>query len=165
MSEERQFDFQPEGDISSAPSRPPEKFGRVLICLSLVLVIIGVGFVAFVKKQHDLPVREVQSVPPPPLPAVNLNSFLVRMKSNTGFQLTKVELIFQVSSSEVSEEIQKSVPKVKDHLVFILSKKDISIFSDPQKRLSLKTEIIDQLNLFLTDGAIRTVTVKETFLN
>ena len=164
MSEERQFDFQPEGDISSPPSRPPEKFGRVLIYLSLAIVIIGVGFTSFVKRQHDLPNRELQSIPPPPLPAVNFDSFLVRMKSNTGFRLTKVELVFRVSSSEVSEEIQKSVPKIKDHLVFILSKKDISIFSDPQKRVSLKEEIIDQLNLFLTDGEIRTVKVTETFL-
>ncbi|MCY4321511.1 MAG: flagellar basal body-associated FliL family protein, partial [Bdellovibrionaceae bacterium] len=76
-------------------------------------------------------------------------------------RLTKLRVSLQVTDVEVSEEIQKSIHKIKDHLIFILSSKDIAVFDDLQKRQILEEEIVTQLNLFLVNGSVEGVQLKK----
>lgn len=132
-------------------------------------VVLGTGF-WFIEDQinHEKTQRTVQSLKPPSLSSremIGIEPFVVRFKTQEGFQLTRIDVAFQVSSSQVSQEIQEASRKIKDHLIFILSDKDISMFSDAGKLQSLENEIASQLNLFLVDGRIKTVELKGTFLN
>lgn len=128
-------------------------------------------FTHFTQKEGaDL--RAVQSVvpPPPPLPpigeAFHLSPFVVRMGTNEGSRWARVEISLQVTRSPVLEqEIQQSIEEIKDHLIFILSHKKASVFEDSEKLAHLHTEIIEQLNLFLSEGKVESVQIKETFLN
>ena len=96
---------------------------------------------------------------------IALNPFVIRLNTEQGFQLTKMEVALQANNSRVLEEIQNSINQVKDHLIFILSNKNTSVFNDIKKRQTLEQEIITQLNLFLVQGEIEKIQLTETILN
>lgn len=167
--QDNQFCFVPEEKPSvNLDSRNGEKFSFFLRVVCLCVLCLGVG-VWFFSKRFDRDIsssRTIQSVPPSSdstAETVNLEPFFVLLKSEEGTQLTKVEINLQVDHPLALKEIQESTKKIQDHLVFILSNKDISVFSDLEKRQLLKKEIVDQLNLFLVSGKIQNVQLKETF--
>ncbi len=94
-----------------------------------------------------------------------LDSFFVLLKSNQGRQLIKMEVVFHLNDPQVFAEVQQSVTRIKDHIVFILSHQNVSVFSDSERKHLLEQEIIHQLNLFLVSGKIEDMRLKKTFLN
>ncbi len=169
--QENQFCFVPEEKPSvNLDSRNGEKFSFFLRVVCLCVLCLGVG-VWFASKRFDRDIsssRTIQSIPPSSdstAEMINLEPFFVLLKSEEGTQLTKVEVNLQVDHSQVSNEIQESINKIRDHLVFILSNRDVSVFSDLESRRFLEEEIANQLNLFLVAGKIENVQLKETFLN
>ena len=165
-----QFGFVPEEKpfIGSHHENKTFFFCLKAICLCVVCVGIGSWFVSNQSSENVKSGRTIQSLQDPSASiqkVVYMNSFLVFLKSEKGFQLTKMEVILQVNHSQVLDEIQKSSNKVKDHLIFILSYKNTSVFTNLQERQSLEQEIITQLNLFLVAGRIENIQLTETFLN
>ena len=166
-----QFCFVPEEQPSIGSDRESEEkfpFFLRMVCLCVLCLGPGVWFVSNrfnknLESNRTIQSRQISSVSTQQ--AVDLDIFFVFLKSGTGVQLTKVEVVLQVNHSEVLKEIQTSLSKIRDHLVFILSKKDVSVFSDLEKRQFLEKEIVAQLNLFLIAGKIENVQLKETFLN
>ena len=98
------------------------------------------------------------------LPSVELDSLLVRLTSGQNVRLSKVDITLHITDLKVRGEIQNSINKVSDHLIFILSAKDESVFSDTQKKAQLEREIINQLNLFLMAGKVEKIQLHQTFL-
>ncbi len=98
------------------------------------------------------------------LPSVELDSLLVRLTSGQNVRLSKVDITLHITDLKVRGEIQNSINKVSDHLIFILSAKDESVFSDAQKKAQLEREIIDQLNLFLMAGKVEKIQLHQAFL-
>ena len=138
-----------------------EKFSFFFITVILCVLFVGSG-IWFLSDRSTRDIsshREVQSVQPP-LPAweiINLEPFFVLLKSEKEARLTKLRVSLQVTDGQVHEEIQKSMHKIKDHLIFILSNQDVAVFDDLQKQRILEQEIITQLNLFLVNGSIEGV--------
>lgn len=169
LDQKTQFCFEPEENPSVNLHRENgERFTFFLkvICVGVLCLGTGVWFVSYRSNRMLASDRTIQSLSASfeTMPeAVDLKAFFVLLKSGSGVQLTKVEVGLQVDHPLVLNEIQESTKKIQDHLVFILSNKDISVFSDLEKRQLLKKEIIDQLNLFLVSGKIQNVQLKETF--
>ena len=169
--QDNQFCFVPEEKPAvNSDSRNGERFPFFLKVVCLCVLCLGAG-VWFFSKQFSRNLssrRTIQSIPTPSHSTqeiINLEPFFVPLKSEKGTQLTKMEVNLQVDHSRVLDEIQGSINKIKDHLVFILSNQDVSIFSDLESRQLLEKEIANQLNLFLVAGKIENVQLKETFLN
>jgi len=111
--------------------------------------------------------RQIQSVENPFIDSLSKTepySVLVRLKTEEGFQLTKIEVAMQVSGEEVLEELETASSEVRSHLIFILSNQTMSMFTDEENRQKLKKEIISQLNLFLIHGRVENIELTETFL-
>ena len=164
-----QFHFSQEEKDSVSSVYEDEKFFFFLKIFCIGTVILGTGFwliedqINYKKAQ-----RTIQSLNPPSFSSqemIGIEPFVVRFKTQEGFQLTRIDVAFQVSNVQVSQEIQEAARKITDHLIFILSDKDISMFSDAEKLQLLENEITTQLNLFLVAGKIETVELKGTFLN
>ena len=105
--------------------------------------------------------REVQSIPD--AVSINLDPFFIRLKKNQGFQVFRIKI--NLLAQDPEQEIKNSQDSIRDHLIFILSKQTENIFKDSTKRQSLKKEIIEQLNSFLTTGKIKQITMEEHFLS
>ncbi len=163
------FHFTPEKESSTHSDRPEENFSFFLKIISVcaVSLSIGVWFTSHTSDQKLNSDRTIQSSwdPSAVQETINLESFVVPLKSDQGAKLTRVEVVLQVNDSLVLREIQESSHKIRNHLIFILSKKHVSVFDDIPQRESLKREIITQLNQFLVGGQIENIQLKQTFLN
>ena len=137
-----------------------------LICISVLSV--GSVFGLFSTFHPDTQTRNIQSLTPadPILPKlIDLKPFVVRLKTEEGFRLTRVQITLSVKPSQaLREEIEGSLNEIQDHLLFILSDKQSVVFQNPKQLEQLKKEIISHLNLFLVSGKIETVELKKTFL-
>ena len=94
---------------------------------------------------------------------IPLNPLFIRIKGHNGFRLTKINMTLEIRGSQ--SEVQNSIHSIRDHLIFILSSQKDNVFSDAEKKQSLKQEIINQLNLFLSKDHIEKVELNEKFLS
>ena len=99
------------------------------------------------------------------LPIVKLDSLLVRLTDGQHIRLSRVDIVLHISDLNVKKEIQDSINKVRDHLIFILSAQNESVFVDTKKKAMLEQEIIHQLNLFLMTGKVKKIQLQQTFLS
>ena len=143
-----------------------EKFSFFLKAVVLCFLCVGTGswLTSHIsnKKSH----REIQSVrnPSTAIQTTALNPLLIRLKTEKGFQLTKLAIAFEANDSKVLKEISQSRQQVRDHLVFILSNQNTSVFEDVKQRQQLEEEIVSQLNLFLVTGEIQKINITDTTL-
>ena len=167
------FYFVPEKKSSVSSYSKGEKDHFSFFLSMICIFVLGVTSSVFLvsnqtdKNKRELS-RQVQSLPDPSVSsreAVKLNPLFVLLKSGKGGQLIKVEVTLQVDHLNVLNEIKQSISKIRDHLVFILSDKNVSIFDDPEKLQFLKEEVVTQLNLFLSEGKIKEVQLKAIILN
>ena len=94
---------------------------------------------------------------------IPLNPLFIRIKGHNGFRLTKINMTLEISGTQ--SEVQNSIHSIRDHLIFILSSQKDNVFSDAEKKKTLKQEIIQQLNLFLSKDHIEKVELNEKFLS
>ena len=161
------FGFTPE-DPPSSTGGVEERFPFFLQALCLcALCLVVLMWPAWHKpsRRNLSSARDIQNLPAVQ-EAVSLEPFLALLKSKSGpGRLTKIEVDLQAEDPLVLQEVQRSRHKVRDHLIFILSEENVSVFNDPEKRLALEQEIISQLNLFLTAGKISGLRLTPVFLN
>ena len=92
-----------------------------------------------------------------------LDSFLVRLAGES-IRLSKIDIVLLVSDPAVGREIQSSMHRVRNHLVFILSAQKAVAFMEREAREILEKQIIQQLNLFLVAGRVADIELRQTFL-
>ncbi len=137
----------------------------------LLLLILGMYLYTGVFTTHSQPLVSrsapavMQQVIAPSHKVVKLDSFLIRLMAGQSSRLSRVNISLKVSDFQVKNNIKNSLKKVRNHLVFILSTQDESVFADLNKKTILEQHIINQLNLFLPKGKIEQIQLTQTFLN
>ncbi len=96
---------------------------------------------------------------------VPLETFLVNVSGSRGRKLVKMNMELELSNSEVQEEVEKIKPKIRDYIIIIASSKTFADISTKAGKDSLREEIKNQINLFLTKGQINKVYFTEFILN
>ena len=71
----------------------------------------------------------------------------------------------EVDGDEVQAEIEKLKPKIRDIIIITLSSKTYAQISTRDGKESMRDEIRDQVNLFLTRGKIKRVYFTEFIFN
>jgi flagellar FliL protein len=163
--------------IPEAPAAGPDKSKKSKnspLLLGLIflntLVIIGVGYFLYVEKKQSLQTPSMEPIAkgsaidqaegtlePTSGYSVPLDYFLVNLAEDQGQKLFKVQMEFDVDSSQVQEEINKRMPQVRDIIIILLSSKTYNQISTPKGKENLKEEIRDTVNSFLTKGKINKV--------
>lgn len=92
---------------------------------------------------------------------IPLDHFLVNLSGELGHKVFKVKMEFDVDSSEVQEEIDKRMPRIRDIIIILLSSKNYSQVSTPKGKEKLKEEIRDTVNSFLRRGKVNKVLFTE----
>ncbi len=154
-------------DVGKKSKNSPLLLGLIFLN---TLVIIGVGYFLYTEKMQELKKPSIEPIEqgaaldqkegtlePTSGYAVPLDYFLVNLAEDQGQKLFKVQMEFDVDSTEVQEEINKRMPQVRDIIIILLSSKTYNQISTPKGKERLKEEIRDTVNSFLTKGKINKV--------
>lgn len=167
----------------SSPAAAPKSKSSILLYIMLFInmaVIVGVGFLIYSSKkkpadehkldqviegEHQAQSEESKKTEEFLGTMVPLEMFLVNLSGAEGSRLLKVVLELEVDNDKVQEEIEKRKPQIRDIIIIILSSKTYGIVSSQEGKESLREEIRDTLNSFLTRGKVKRVLFTEFILN
>lgn len=153
----------------------------IIIIAVLVLIIAGGATVAFLlmnEEEHaPAPVVE-QSAPPAQQKASSsrsredsdemdsrklsdigilypLDTFTVNLKSDAGRRYLKATISLELNGQELSMELDKKAPVIRDRIIRILTSKTLEEISSKKGKQKVSEQIIDTLNAMISDGSIK----------
>ena len=146
----------------------------LLIALAVVnmLVVAGVGFMLFqgkkkeasepkiehvIKGEHEAQQGETPQEESFIGKVIPLETFIVNLSGSKGRRIAKVNMEMELQGPEVQLEIDKRKAQIRDIIIIILSSKTYDEVSTREGKDTLKGEIKDTLNAFLTKGKILNV--------
>lgn len=164
----------------SAGSKSP----LLLIVLAVInmLVVAGVGFMLYKSKQKEASEPKIEHVINGEAEAQKkdeheaeekeimgkifpLETFIVNLSGSKGRRIAKVNMELELQGEQVQAEIEKRKAQIRDIIIIILSAKTYDEVSTREGKDSLKNEIKDTLNAFLTKGKIMNVYFTEFIYN
>lgn len=170
--------------VESAPAAAAAPSGQkptlfIILALVNMLVVLGVGAMLFLgqkKKDAEPKIDDVIKGEAETQEAekksqdfigqlIPLETFLVNLSGSRGNRLMKINMELEVDNAEVATEIDRIKPKIRDIIIIILSSKSYLQISSREGKDILRSEIKDQVNLFLTKGQIKRVYFTEFIAN
>lgn len=155
----------------------------IIIIAVLVLIIVGGAAVAFIlmneEEPHAAPAPVVeQSAPPAQQKASSsrsredsdemdtrklsdigilypLDTFTVNLKSDAGRRYLKATISLELNGQELSMELDKKAPVIRDRIIRILTSKTLEEISSKKGKQKISEQIIDTLNAMIADGSIK----------
>ena len=164
-------------------SKPTSSGGKPMLFIGLALfnmiVVIAVGLMIYMGKQKESAqpgiddvirgeseAQSQESSEPKFIGSlIPLETFLVNLAGSRGQKLVKINMELEVSNNEVQKEIEKLKPKIRDIIIIIVSGKSYQQLSTSDGKDSLRDEIRNQVNLFLTKGKVQNVFFTEFLYN
>ena len=176
MAEESASPAQPSGGGSPSQQKP-----TLFIILAIInmIVVVGVGAMLWMSKQKQAHEPGIDDVIKGEKHAqeeeatkqdfigklIPLETFLVNLSGSRGRKLIKINMELEVDGDEVQAEIEQLKPKIRDIIIVILSSKTYAQIATTEGKDILRSEIKDQVNLFLTKGQIKRVYFTELIYN
>lgn len=176
MAEQKASEAAP-APVAAPSGEKPMLF--IILAVVNMLVVAGVGAMIYLNKkkeaaepkldhviQGESETQEREKVAPEFIgKLIPLETFLVNLAGSRGQKLAKINMELEVNNDEVQKEIDKLKPKIRDIIIMILSSKTYEQVSSKEGKDSLREEIRDQVNLFLTKGQINRVYFTEFIYN
>lgn len=97
--------------------------------------------------------------------SVPLETFIVNLAGAKGRKVLKVNMELEVKGDQVIQEIDSRKAQIRDFIIIILSSKTYDEISSREGKETLRSEIKDTLNSFLTKGKINNVFFTEIIYN
>jgi len=162
-------------------SAPAASGGKPVVLIALVvvnmLVVLGVGFMVW--KSRQTPPTTVEQViegekktqaheaaqPEAIGKVIPLETFIVNLAGAKGRKVLKVNMELEVSGNEIVAEIDNRKAQIRDFIIIILSSKTYEEVSTKEGKDSLRNEIKDNINTFLSKGKITNVYFTELIYN
>ncbi|WP_353662360.1 flagellar basal body-associated protein FliL [Hydrogenimonas sp. SS33] len=169
MAEEAKEENQ-EKEESKSEKSGGSNIVLILIVVLLVLVLAIGGVVAYlmlsgdeaddgtvvkqekVEKKHKRKSEDLAVGPMYPL-----DKFTVNLMSDNGTRYLVVKMNLEEDGEELTPELDKKTPMIRDIIISILSSKTVEEITTAKGKEKLKEEIINQINKHLDDGEIRHV--------
>ncbi len=90
-------------------------------------------------------------------PMFPLDTFTVNLLSESGRRYLKVQMNLELSGEELGIELDTRKAVIRDIIIRLLSSKSLEEISTSKGKEKLKDQIVDQLNMRLSDGKINNV--------
>ncbi len=149
----------------------------IIVIILLVLLLIGGGLVAyFLLNGNDPQMQNTSSSTTKSMQATKRSSitkrstdyltvgpmypmsqFIVNLLSENGSRFLKTTINLEMDKPELSNELDKKKPLIRDIIIRILSSKTFEEVSTMKGKSRLKDEIVNKVNNVLADGQIRDV--------
>lgn len=173
------------GEGAAAEAKKSGGGGGKPILLYAIIILNMVGFAAFswmfykgkqkeaaeptidhvIKGEHEAQEEDKKKEEEFVGKMVPLETFLVNLSGRRGRGLLKVNMELELDGEKVQEEIEKRKPQVRDIIIILLSSKTLQQVSTTEGKESLKEEVRDTVNSFLTKGKIKRVLFTEFLWN
>lgn len=137
------------------------------IGLLLILIIGGVaGYFLFLKEEPapEQPKDPGLDVPVPELnqkseigPMVDISEFIVNIISEENNHYVKAALTLELDSEEVTEEVNKRMPQIRDSILLLVGNKTYEELQDLQGKRQLKAELTSKINAILQSGSVKSI--------
>jgi flagellar FliL protein len=153
----------------------------IIIIAVLVLIIVGGAVVAFLlmgEEEHPAPAAVEHVAPPVEQKAASsrsredsddmgsrklsdigilypLDTFTVNLKSDAGRRYLKATISLELNGQELSMELDKKAPVIRDRIIRILTSKTIEEISSKKGKQKVSDQIVDTLNAMMSDGSIK----------
>ncbi len=130
----------------------------IFVALFIVLAAAGGGAYFFFLKggeEKEKKAKEVEKKPTEIGVMFDLGTFIVNLADPGVEMYAKVSITLELSDQEVTKEVEKRLPIVKDAVIDILSSKTYSDIRTPEGREKLRFELIKRINTILVKGGVR----------
>ena len=84
-----------------------------------------------------------------------LDTFTVNLKSDAGRRYLKATISLELKGPELSIELDKKAPVIRDRIIRILTSKSIEEISSTKGKQKVSEQIVDVLNSMISDGSIK----------
>ena len=170
----------------AAPAAPAGSSGSkqsmILMALAVVnmAVVAGVGFMIYqgkkkdaaepkiehvIKGEHEAQEHEAKEEKQFVGKVIPLETFIVNLAGSKGRRIAKVNMEIELNGPAVQEEIDKRKAQIRDIIIIILSGKTYDEVATKDGKETLREEIKDTVNAFLTKGKIQSVYFTEFIYN
>ncbi len=147
---------------AAAEEKEEKKGGKlklVILLLVFVALVAGGGFAAwfFLIKTpeggegNNTKVVEEKIVRGP---MVNLDPFVVNLADPIGRRYLKTTMDVEVVDAAAAAALSADMPRIKDTILLLLSSKTFADIDSLDKKLELKDEIVERMNLIVGQGKI-----------
>ena len=137
----REKEPNPEAQ-EEAPPKPKGKLKKIILLLVVFMVVLGGGAFAYITffdepspKKHVHVERTMMTLEP----------FLVNLSDKDARRYLKVKIELEVDGEKAAKELEKSMPRIRDQLIFLLSSKSYNDIATPEGKHQLKKEIMQRL--------------------
>jgi len=90
-------------------------------------------------------------------PTFPLERFIVNLSDKGGIRYLNVLIDLELNNEDLTDEIEKRLPQIRDTILVLLSSKKFKQISDIDGKRRLRDEIIQTINSLLTTGRIKNV--------
>ncbi len=170
MAEEEKEESK-ESESGGAKEKGGSNIVLILIVVLLVLVLAIGGVVAYLMLSGDDSADEGTTAKQEKVtkkrhrssedltvgPMYPLDKFTVNLMSENGRRYLVVKMNLEEDGEELTPELDKKTPMIRDIIISILSSKTVEEITTPKGKEKLKEEIVNEINKRLEDGQIRHV--------
>jgi flagellar FliL protein len=154
------------GGIAEAPAKKKSSFMKVVVFLLLAAGLAGGGLYGYTHYLNgELPagLSELVAGKEKPVPVLlqapsvmyALKPLMVNLAESRGSKVLKVSVAFELSSPDLSAELDEKLQKVTDSILVLLSSKTFDDVYSVEGKFRLKDEITMRVNRFLLMGHVR----------
>jgi len=136
----REKELPPEV-VEEAP-KPKGKLKKIIILTVLLVVLLGGGAFAYLALFDEPAPKKAEHVEKAMMP---LEPFLVNLADKDARRYLKVKIDLEVDTEKTAKDLEKSMPRIRDQLIFLLSSKSYQDISTPEGKTQLKKEIMTRL--------------------
>jgi flagellar protein FliL len=145
-----------EPAVESGEEKKKSSLVKIIILVVAVAVLAGGGFFAylkFFKKPQTEPKKPVveQTV------IQEMGTYLVNLADPGGKRYLKITMQFELTNAKVSQELARRTVEIRDKIIMLLSSKEYEEIGNPTGKMTLKKELINQLNRVLQDGQVKEI--------
>lgn len=132
----------PMEEMEAAPPKSKGKLKKIIIMGVLAVVLLVGGAFAYLVLTDD---------PSPDKPKhadkamMTLEPFLVNLADKDSRRYLKVKIDLEVDGEKAVKELEKSLPRIRDQLIFLLSSKSYQDICTPEGKHQLKKEIMERM--------------------
>jgi flagellar FliL protein len=138
----REKDLPPEA-VEEAPPKPKGKMKKIILLVVLPILLLGGGAFAYLALFDDPAPAKVEHAEKALMP---LEPFLVNLADKDARRYLKVKIDLEVDNEKAAKELEKSLPRIRDQLIFLLSSKSYPDVATPEGKHQLKKDILAQLH-------------------
>jgi flagellar FliL protein len=129
---------------------------KIIILVALLAALGGGGFFGYMKFFKKPSTEAKEPVVEQPV-TQEMGTYLVNLSDPGGKRYLKVTMQFELSGAKVSQELAKRSVEVRDRIIMLLSSKEYEDIGNPTGKVTLKKEMMAQLNKTLQDGQVKEI--------